>query len=110
MSHADGVLDQIDHALHDWGTSRDAMRWSPEAAPPPTPVPAFDPVAFSTAVNRFAAAYREAMRGFALKLNEWSPVLSRAFRLMQQMDTEGQIRRSAMRREYHRRQKRRSRS
>ena len=33
MSNADGVLDQIDHALHAWDTSADAMRWTPEPVP-----------------------------------------------------------------------------
>lgn len=30
----DEVLDQIDHALHDWDVSPDAMRWTPEAPEP----------------------------------------------------------------------------
>lgn len=29
------ILDQIDHALEDWGTSPDAMRWTPEPQPAP---------------------------------------------------------------------------
>jgi hypothetical protein len=36
MTTSDSVLDNIDHALHDWNTSPDAMRWRPE--PPPATV------------------------------------------------------------------------
>jgi hypothetical protein len=107
MTTSDNVLDNIDHALHDWDTSPDAMRWTPEA--PPGPVPRFDPVVFAAAANRFADAYRAAMRGLVQKLNEMSPVILRAFRLMQSFDADAQVRRSAMHSEYHRRQKRRKR-
>ena len=109
MTNADGVLDQIDHALHDWDTSGDAMRWSAERPPTWPPVPTFDPMAFSRAANRFAEAYRAAIRGLVQKINEMSPVILRAFRLMNEIDATVQARRSAMHQEYHRRQKRRNR-
>lgn len=32
MTATNDVLDNIDHALHDWSTSPDAMRWTPERA------------------------------------------------------------------------------
>lgn len=35
MTHADSLLDNIDHALHDWDTSPDARRWTPERPKPP---------------------------------------------------------------------------
>ena len=30
---ADGIVDAIDNALHDWATSQDAMRWQPPTEP-----------------------------------------------------------------------------
>lgn len=37
MSTADHILDQIDHALHDWSVSDDAMRSQPVVEPQPKP-------------------------------------------------------------------------
>jgi hypothetical protein len=42
VSTADHILDQIDHALHDWTVSDDAMRSTPEPPPLPGRVPVVD--------------------------------------------------------------------
>jgi hypothetical protein len=37
------VLDLIDRAIHDWHTSPDAMRWTPNNPPRPQPPTIFEP-------------------------------------------------------------------
>lgn len=77
MTHADDVLDSIDHALHDWDTSADAMRWTPEPIPVP---PQLDPEAVRLALvrvgevaTRAVEAYRSIFTQFAAKMADLLP-------------------------------------
>lgn len=111
MSNADGVLDQIDHALHDWDTSGDAMRWTPEPPPKPAAPTILD---ISAPMLRVATAVQEAnakiVRAFTNMAKQIVRLQVQIRRLTAaQAEAEAQIRRTAMHREYHRRQKRRSR-
>ena len=107
MTNSDDVLDSIDHALHDWDTSADAMRWTPVVAPEPTVV-----VNVTASMIRVADAMRDAQTKIARAfINMTSQVARLQVELRRlragQFEAEAQVRRSAMHREYHRRQKRR---
>jgi hypothetical protein len=110
MTTSDNVLDNIDHALHDWDTSADAMRWTPEPinAPQPTVMD------ITASMIRVAEVMRDAQeklaRAFTNMASQVVKIQAELRRLMAgQREAEAQIRRSAMRSEYHRRQKRRKR-
>lgn len=63
MSNADGVLDQIDYAIDDWRTSRDAMRWKPDPVPTADQFAALGRAfgAIGEFVNAYAKAFSKAM-------------------------------------------------
>lgn len=66
MTTTDDVLGSIDHALRDFDTSDDAMRWTPEPAPP---LPQLRPPGFARVVIRvdiapFMAAVRSITKAF----------------------------------------------
>lgn len=69
MSTADDVIDSIDHALQDWSASPDAMRWTPEPAPPRNSLPsrwhqpAGSPYPYLWSAVTSAAVFEEAMQG-----------------------------------------------
>jgi hypothetical protein len=113
MTNADGVLDQIDHALHDWDTSGDAMRWKP--VPPPVTV---DYKRIRVAFQVIGEHVRTQMRAFEKAMRQVAKVYSP---FLHQMTAHDRTRCSTCRpysnpkplafgAEYHRRQKRRSRS
>jgi hypothetical protein len=111
MTNADGVLDQIDHALHDWDTSDDAMRWTPE----PVPVqPQLDPEAVRLALvrvgevaTRAMEAYRSIFTQFAAKMADLLPRMNELGRQIREM--QAAERQHNLHVAYRRRQKRRSR-
>ena len=110
MTHADDVLDSIDHALHAWDISADAMRWAPE----PPVAPQWAVVDISASAIRVAEAMRDAQAKIARAFINMTPQVARLQielrRLMAgRLEAEAQVRRSGMHREYHRRQKRRGR-
>lgn len=61
MSRTDDVLAAIDHAVHDFEISEDAMRWNPE---PPSPrLGSLRPAGAEDATRRFGEAFREMAAG-----------------------------------------------
>lgn len=73
MTTTDDVIGSIDHALRDYGISNDAMRWTPEPAPPrPVPSPlrfadvriTVDIAPFRAAMTQVAQAWREVFGKF----------------------------------------------
>lgn len=87
------ILDQIDHAVHDWATSSDAMRWLPEPSKPNLPqawlsplppdgLPAVQaPQITPEQVDAIRAALGQAMGAMAAQITEMArqmqPVLQR---------------------------------
>lgn len=110
MTRADDVIDNIDHALHDWDLSPDAMRWTPE---PPAPQPTV--MDLTASMIRVGEVMRDAQEKLARAFtNMAKQVVKLQFELRRlragQREAEAQIRRSAMHTAYHHRQKRRRRS
>lgn len=116
MTNADGVLDNIDHALHDWDLSADAMRWTPEPRPPATLTP--DQVqALSRAFNAIGARVAAGIKGMTKALQQFgASYLKLAHRVADHDRVRCRVCRPysnprplALGSEYHRRQKRRKR-
>jgi len=116
MSQADDVLDNIDHALHDWATSADAMRWTPQQQP----APAFTPdqlEAFRRAFGAVGEVINRQMRVVAKAAQQVvKGYVKVAHRLMDHNRVRCRVCRPysnpkplAFGSEYHRRQKRRNR-
>lgn len=77
MSTTDEVLGSIDHALTDWGTSDDAMRWTPGVAPPLREIPDRRPSAMFVAFIATAEPFRAAMEKLVEVLNTTRPEITR---------------------------------
>lgn len=106
---SDPTLDTIDHVLQDYAVSGDAMRWMPDpAVRPKVPASGYPGIDFET-FSRMAEAYRRAMQHLIAKFNEFVPVMTRTYRLMQAIDATTQARRSVMHAQYRRRSRRRNR-
>lgn len=69
------ILDTIDNAIADWGTSPDAMRWTPDTPKPPTvpPIriepPRIDTAALTAAMQAFGRAVEAVGRAFAVPVH-----------------------------------------
>lgn len=101
---SDPVLDTIDHVLHDFDTSPDAMRWMPE--PQPAPVnPAQAMATLVVNITPIVETYRRVFQQLARSLAKWSPRIAELKRLL--AEAEANERRSAMHSEYRRRRNRR---
>ena len=111
MTHADDVLNSIDHALHDWDTSADAMRWTPEVPKPPAVPTVIDMLPSMVRVARVVQEANENLvRAFSNMVTQVVKLQVQIRRLVDgQLEAEAQIRRSAMHTAYRRRQKRRNR-
>lgn len=72
---SDPVLDTIDHVLHDYETSPDAMRWTPEARPE-VATPAVD----LEAVRRSLAVIGELVTAYSKAITEFAQRLGKTFR------------------------------
>lgn len=110
MTTSDNVLDNIDHALHDWDMSPDAMRWTPEPVNAPQP-PVLDVTA---SMIRMGEVMRDAQEKLARAFTNMATSIIKIqvqirHLIAGQREAEARIRRSALHSEYHRRQKRRKR-
>lgn len=118
MTRADDVIDNIDHALHDWDTSPDAMRWTPES---PLRRPELTPAqieALTRTFNTVGAAFARGMKQLAKTFQQAGRAYAKfAHRVMEHDRVRCRVCRPysnprllALGAEYHRRQKRRRRS
>ena len=116
MTTSDSVLDNIDHELHDWNTSPDAMRWIP--GPPKRPELTQAQIealtrTFNTVGAQIARGMKQLARTFQQAGREYAKF---AHRVMEHDRVRCRICRPysnprplALGAEYHRRQKRRKR-
>lgn len=78
MTTVPDIVDTIDHALDDWSTSADAMRWTPEA---PTvrarPVVRLDLVEIARAFDAFGTAVRHLGETLNSNVSQWIVTLRR---------------------------------
>lgn len=112
MSTTDEVIGSIDHALRDFDTSDDAMRWTPEPAPPrpAAPMPQFRPPSFARVVIRIdTAPFQAAMRSI---MQAYQDAFRSLFRKVRDLLLQDQVneRRSQMHSAYRARARRRTRS
>lgn len=117
MSTADDVIDSIEHALKDWGTSPDAMRWTPGV--PPAQRPTLTPLpSIAGVINAHVIPFQEAMRQVQEAINlsmrdvmaEISKMIDAFAKPGRHLDLAGDERRSTMRATYRARARRRTRS
>lgn len=100
------LLDTIDNVLHDYETSPDAMRWTPDPVPrPPTTAEIFQ--SFTRTAQQIAEVYGRAANQMVQAMAKWIPLIND---LQRQLEAaRAAERQSAMHSAYRRRQKRRSR-
>jgi hypothetical protein len=108
MSTTDEVIGSIDHALRDFATGPDAMRWTPE--PPPegwrvAPV-AWPQVTFAADISGFQAAIERARDAFRPM---FEAVLKLALAFSQLPDPASDARRTRLHTTYRARSRRRTR-
>jgi hypothetical protein len=68
------VLDLIDRAIHDWHTSPDAMRWTPDSAPRPQPPTMFNPEQAEAFARGLSALYSHLRAAFNSACRALAPV------------------------------------
>lgn len=97
---SDPTIDAIDHALDDWETSGDAMRWTmdPQVKPTPRLVIDIDPEPFLRAVRNAVRAITKAMAQFQLAAVKVSRLMAAA------EEQETRMRRARMHAAYRQRQ------
>lgn len=79
MSTTDEVIGSIDQTLRDYGTSDDAMRWTPQPAPPrPAALPQLRPPSFARVVIRIdTAPFVAAMRSITKAAGQIGKMLAK---------------------------------